>query len=164
MRLCNSIPFAPVMFLALSTAPASRADIGFTVSLNGAQAGTPSTGTGTGTLIVNDAQTQVTYNLTFQNLVGNRSAQHIHGPAPPGQTAGVLVHLSGTGMKSGTISGVATVNATIVGYMMAGSTFINIHTLAYEGDSGDGEIRGQIAHDITPTRLTTWGRIKVLYR
>ena len=164
MRFRNSVAFAAVTILALGTASASRADIGFRVSLDGAQAGTPSPGTGTGTLIVNNAQTQVTYNITYRNLVGSRNAQHIHGPAPAGMTAGVLVGLAGTGGTSGTISGVATVNATIVAYMTAGNTFVNIHTSAYEGVDGDGEIRGQITPDATPTRLTTWGRIKSLYR
>ena len=164
MRNRTSIAIAAVAILVLGTAPATRADIGFTVSLNGAQAGTPSPGTGTGTLIVNNAQTQVTYNITYRNLAGSRSAQHIHGPAPAGMTAGVLVDLAGAGTTSGTVSGVATVNATIVAYMMAGNTFVNIHTSAYEGIDGDGEIRGQIAYNVTPTRLTTWGRIKGLYR
>jgi len=164
VRHLNSIGIAAVTILALGTAPASRADIGFTVSLNGAQAGTPSPGTGTGTLIVNNAQTQVTYNITYRNLVGNRNAQHIHGPAPAGMPAGVIVDLAGTGTTSGTISGVATVSATIVAYMVAGNTFVNIHTSAYEGVDGDGEIRGQITYDATPTRHTTWGRIKGLYR
>ena len=57
----------------------------------------------------------------------------------------------------------ATVNPTIVAYMMAGNTYVVIHT-SQEGKDGGGEIRGQIAPDETPTRFTTWGRIKGLYR
>lgn len=163
MRLPNSIASAEVMILLLGTASASRADIGFTVSLNGAQAGTSSPGTGTGTLIVNNAQAQLTYNIAYQGLLGNRAAQHLHGPAPAGMVAAVLVGLAGTGIRSGTISGVAAVNPTIVGYMMAGNTYVVIHT-TLEGDDGGGEIRGQVTPDVTPTRLTTWGRIKSLYR
>jgi CHRD domain-containing protein len=164
VRPRNLVATAALTILVLATASASQANIGFSVSLNGAQAGTPSPGTGTGTLIVNDAQTQVTYNIAYTNLLGNRADQHIHGPAPAGLTAGVLVGLAGTGTRSGTISGTATVNATIVAYMLAGDTYVNIHTSMFEGDGGGGEIRGQITHDVTPARLTTWGRIKRLYR
>ena len=163
MRHRNSVAIAAVTILVLGTVEAAHADIGLTVSLNGAQAGTTSPGTGTGTLIVNNAQTQVKYNITYQNLLGDRAAQHLHGPAPAGKIAAVLVGLAGTGTRSGTISGVATVNPTIVAYMMAGNTYVVIHT-SQEGKDGGGEIRGQIGPDETPTRLTTWGRIKGLYR
>jgi hypothetical protein len=140
--------------------PAARADTGFSVSMNGAQAGTPSPGTGSGTIILNNAQDQIVYSMTYSGLVAARTNQHIHGPAAPGVTAGVLVPLSATGTTSGTLSGTAAVTPTIVGYLLAGNTYVNIHSGTYPG----GEIRGQVLLDPTPTHATTWGRIKQLYR
>ena len=150
-----------VAALALILAmPAAHADTGFSVTMDGAQAGTPSPGTGTGTIILNNAQTQIVYSLTYSGLTGNRTNQHIHGPAAPGVSAGVLVPLSATGTTSGTISGTAAVTPTIVGYMLAGNTYVNVHSATYSG----GEIRGQVLLDATPARATTWGRLKQLYR
>ncbi|HEY2955295.1 MAG TPA: CHRD domain-containing protein [Candidatus Eisenbacteria bacterium] len=162
MRLRFPIVFASAMLVMLGPIAAPWADTGFSVNLNGAQEvpANASPGTGSGTLVVNDAQTQVTYNITYQNLTSNRSAQHIHAPAPVGQNAGVAVGLSATGTTSGTVSGVAVVTTTLVRYMVNDSAYVNIHTANFPG----GEIRGQIMLDPTPTRTTTWGRIKQLFR
>src|SRR5262245_59540273 len=115
MRLRNSIALIATALL-VGGPLAAQADTGFSVSLNGLQEVGPnaSPGTGSGTLIVNNAQTQVTYNITYQNLTSTRTAQHIHGPAGPGVNAGVVLPLSATGTTSGTVSGVAAITGTIV--------------------------------------------------
>jgi len=162
MRIRYAIVFAAALVLAPALASLTFADAGYRVSLDGSQEvpANASEGLGFGTLIVDNAQTHVTYNLSYSGLTSDRTAQHIHGPAPVGVNAGVLVGLDGTGVMIGTISGVATINATIAGYIAAGQAYVNIHTLYFPG----GEIRGQIMPDATPTRPTSWGRIKKLYR
>ena len=150
-----------VAALALVLAvPAAQADTGFSCTLNGAQAGTPSLGTGSGTVVVANSQLSLVYNVTYTGLGTNRTNQHIHGPAAPGATAGVIVPFTGTGTTSGTLAGTAACTPTIVGYMLAGNTYVNIHSSGYPA----GEIRGQLYTDATPARGTSWSRIKTLYK
>ena len=66
---------------------------------------------------------------------------HIHGPAAEGKNAGVEVWLSKKGAAaSSPIKGEATLTADEAKQMMAGDTYVNVHTAAHPG----GEIRGQI--------------------
>ena len=162
MRIRNPIVFAATLLFVPAIASQGLADTGYTVTVNATQEVpvNASAAIGSGTLIVNLAQTQVTYNITYSGLSSNRTAQHIHGPAGASANAGVLVPLSATGNRSGTISGIAPITSLIAGYMATGQTYVNIHTSGLPG----GEIRGQVAADVTPTQLTTWGRIKKLYR
>lgn len=146
----------------LSAAPAS-ADTGFSAVINGAQEvpANASPGTGTATLVLNNAQTQLSYSVTYQNLTSNRTAAHIHGPAAPGTNAGVLHGLlNQTGTTSGSMNGVWNLSATNVSQLLNGLLYINIHSVNF----GPGEIRGQINSNPTSTRATTWGRLKTLYR
>jgi len=163
MRLRRSIVFTTATLLVVGPIAAPWADTGFTVSLNGAnERPTPvaTPGTGSGTIIMNNAQTQVTYSITYQDLLGTRTAQHIHGPASVNEAAGVMVGLSGTGTTSGTLAGVVAVTAIQARIILNDSSYVNIHTTSFPG----GEIRGQVHPDVTPTRATTWGRIKRLFR
>ena len=162
MRLRFSTLFVAAVLLVVGPIAAPWADTGFRANLDGLQEFpvNASPGTGSGTLIVNNAQTQVTYLITYQNLTANRTAQHIHAPAPAGVNAGVVIPLSATGTTSGTVSGVAAVTAVQFRWMLHDSAYVNIHTTNFPG----GEIRGQIHLDATPTQSTTWGRIKRLFR
>ena len=162
MRLRHSIAFASTTLLVLAPITAPWADTGFKVNLDGLQEVGPnaSPGTASGTLIVNNAQTQVTYNITYQNLTSDRTAQHIHAPAPAGVNAAVQIPLLATGTTSGTVSGVAAITTTQLRWMVNDSAYVNIHTTNFPG----GEIRGQVHLDATPTQSTTWGRIKRLFR
>ena len=69
----------------------------FTATLTGAQQVPPvaSSGTGTGTVLLNAAENQITVNLTFSGLTSNANAAHIHGPAAAGANAGVLFDFTG---------------------------------------------------------------------
>jgi hypothetical protein len=103
-------------------------------TLNGA---TPS---GTATVDVNTITGDVSVTGTFTGLTGNASAAHIHGLAPPGTPAGVLVPLTVDAAMSGNISGNGTLDAAGLTGLLQGQTYINIHTPT----NGPGEIRGQI--------------------
>jgi hypothetical protein len=91
--------------------------------------------------------TTITYTVTVSGLSGPITAAHIHGPANASVAANVIVPLSavtGSGTSftgSFTTTGNSTIDmATLVTHMLAGNTYINIHTAA----NPNGEIRGQI--------------------
>lgn len=128
----------------------------FTAAIISAQAGTifkgnlgsiqevptnASTGTGVGTVQINDAGTQITVQLTFNGLGSNQTAAHIHGAATHGQNAGVLFAVPITGTTSG---GSAVLNFNVtptqVADLRAGKWYFNVHSQNFPG----GEIRGQI--------------------
>ncbi|MEW6159851.1 MAG: CHRD domain-containing protein [Verrucomicrobiota bacterium] len=117
----------------------------FTVALSGAaERPNPVTtsGTGTGTLILDG--NKLTVDISYSGLTGTVSAGHIHGPATTEQAVGVLKGLipglGTTGATSGTIKGETTVNSATAKHMIAGMTYVNIHT----SFAGGGEIRGQV--------------------
>ncbi len=102
-----------------------------------------SLGTGFGILVL-DGNT-LTFNLSYKDLSGPARNGHIHGPATTSGSVGVLVDLSpynggGWGV-TGIISGVIVLTDAQKAHLMAGLTYVNLHTDAFPG----GEIRGQIA-------------------
>ena len=110
------------------------------VTLNGASevpsVTTPATGTASLTLIGN----QLLYTVNYSGLVGSAIASHIHGPAPPGSNAPVIVPFNAPSGTSGSISGTATLTTNEMAYLLAGQTYVNVHSTTNTG----GEIRGQI--------------------
>ncbi|HWQ92930.1 MAG TPA: CHRD domain-containing protein [Clostridia bacterium] len=82
----------------------------------------------------------------FADLTGPASAMHIHGPAPTGSNATVIVDLqpyhvvAADPAKGGLITGVIAFPTNAVADLLAGLTYINIHTATNPG----GEIRGQL--------------------
>ncbi len=64
-------------------------------------------------------------------------AAHIHGPADPGQNAGVTVPFKVTASP---IKGSKVLTPAQVADLEAGKDYVNIHTAANKG----GEIRGQL--------------------
>jgi hypothetical protein len=113
---------------------------------------TPASGFGTFMLV----GTQLTFSVNYQGLSGVASMAHIHGPASPGQNAGVLIDLApfngGAFGTSGTLTGTLPLNPAQLAAVIDGQTYVNIHTPA----NGDGEIRGQIAPKSTGVPLSAW--------
>jgi hypothetical protein len=111
---------------------------------------TPGTGTATATL--DDVTNQFDLMGTFSNLIGTTNNAHVHGPdAPPGTPAGVLFGINfDFGVTSGNFSFSGVITAAQTSEILAGETYINIHSTFRPG----GEIRGQIANPIPePTTL-----------
>lgn len=112
---------------------------------------TTATGDATFTAVTNGAVTTITYTVTVTgNLSGPVTAAHIHGPGGVNVAADIIVPLvvsstatTGTVVQgSFTTTGNATINmAQLLVHMLAGNTYVNLHTAANPG----GEIRGQIA-------------------
>ncbi|MCU0787293.1 MAG: CHRD domain-containing protein [Verrucomicrobia bacterium] len=87
----------------------------------------------------------LTFSVNYSGLTGPWTVAHIHGPAGVGTNGGVLINLApyadpanGT---EGTFSGVIVLSDAQKAQVLAGLTYVNVHTGANPG----GEIRGQIA-------------------
>lgn len=99
-------------------------------------------GTGSATVTLDSATNKLTWNVTFSGLTGPATAVHIHGPAPAGKNAGVLIWLSTKGQPATSpVSGSGTFTAAQASDLMNGQCYVNVHTAANPG----GEIRGQLA-------------------
>jgi plastocyanin len=113
-----------------------------TSRLDGAQAGVTTSGIGSSALLV--VGDRLTFEITYRNLTGTANDAHIHGPAPVGQGAGVLFDLvpfhNGAFGTSGSFTGTGTLSPSVLGYVIDGLTYINIHSSFADG----GEIRGQV--------------------
>lgn len=82
----------------------------------------------------------------FTDLSGAATVMHIHGPAGPGTNANVLISLvpynftAPNPTNGGVIYGNILVPTNVVPNLLAGLTYVNIHTATNPG----GEIRGQL--------------------
>lgn len=133
---------ASTALLAL-TSRSQAATTTFKADLKGASEvpSNTTTGTGTATVTLDPATRKITWNVTFSGLTGPATAVHIHGPAPVGKNAGVLIWLSTKGKTATSpVTGSATMTASQVSDLTSGQCYVNVHTAANPG----GEIRGQL--------------------
>ena len=119
----------------------------FGATINGTQASTTSTGSGTGTFKLNALKTQFTYSVSVTGLA-DLTAAHFHNAAA-GSNGGVVRTLSFTTTDSVTWTAAGTWTATetdqpltsaLVTELEAGNIYVNVHTTAVPA----GEIRGQV--------------------
>lgn len=121
----------------VSVTPAMAVTYSLVTTLDGAQAGTPSTATGSGTLSFDDVTNNLAWNISFQGLVS--TAAHFHGPAPAGSNAGIQISLS-SGSPISPLVGSAVLSADQETDLLNGLWYVNIHSSDYPL----GEIRGQL--------------------
>ena len=141
------------VILLLQASP-ELADTLYTAILNGPTAGTASPATGTATLTLNSAQTEVTYVVEYTGLQGNEIGAHLHN-APPGKDGPRLLLLFPGSLKVGTWA----VGAFEVEERNAGRAYINVHTELYP----TGEIRGDVTFTSVANEAVSWGSVKALY-
>jgi Cu/Zn superoxide dismutase len=91
-----------------------------------------------GTLTRSGAGATLQWSLTFSGLTGAAIAAHIH-TAARGVAGPVSVPLCGP-CETGA-SGTANIDATVLASILAGRTYVNVHTRT----NAPGEIRGQLA-------------------
>ena len=95
-------------------------------------------GTGTADVRYNSNSQMLSWSVTHSGLSGPVTAAHIHGPAGPGQNAGVLIPFTNVG--AGTITGEAKITPEQLAQLTSGQWYVNLHTAARPA----GEIRGQL--------------------
>ncbi len=109
---------------------------------------------GEGTFVIDTEMDTVSYYITYEDLTGEATAAHIHGPAGEGTVADVLFTLNlgnpasnppspitGAWDYSGFTGATGLVDiAALETALTSGNTYVNIHT----SSNPDGEIRGQI--------------------
>jgi len=123
------------------TSRARAASTTFKADMKASSEVPPNTTTGTGSATVTLDGDKITWNVTFSGLSGPATAAHIHGPAPAGKNAGVLVWLSTKGKPATSpLTGSATLTAAQASDLMNGECYVNVHTAKNPG----GEIRGQL--------------------
>jgi uncharacterized surface protein with fasciclin (FAS1) repeats len=110
------------------------------VALSGANEVPPVETAATGTATVTFDGTAVSVEGTYENLVVAGPGAHVHGPAPAGENAVVVVALAFDN-AAGTLSGSFEPTGEQIGWFLGGLLYINLHSEANPG----GEIRGQIA-------------------
>jgi len=110
------------------------------VAMNGASEVPAVPGNGTATASLTFVGSRLFYTVNYSGLSSAGTAMHIHGPADPTVGAGVLVPLNSPIGTNGTVSGSVALAPQIMAYLLAGQTYLNIHTV----NNGGGEIRGQI--------------------
>jgi uncharacterized protein (DUF1800 family) len=128
----------------------------YVTSLRPEDDSTITSGTGSATLLVDPAETQAVLRLTYNNLTTNRTGAHIHGPADPGQNAGIIFDIDvATPQADGSYlwvfqqSGNTTVQ-DIRDALHAGRLYLNIHSAKYP----NGEIRGHFNFAAGSTTFT----------
>src|SRR5262249_23711734 len=145
-RITSRFLFGFVALVALLPGSARGGSI-FIAHLNGAQETPPnvSPGSGVGTVTLNDAMTQITVTLDWQDLLAGATAAQIH-QAPPGR-AGPIVFPLAMGTGAGTIDGsidptsqTFAITPAQVADLKVGLDYIDIQTSVFPA----GEIRGQL--------------------
>jgi len=123
----------------LVVSPSLAKTMKFTANMNASQEVPPNDSAGKGTADVTyDTQSRkMSWTVKYSGLSGPAKAGHFHGPAGPGENAGVEVPLKT--LKS-PIKGSATLAPDQAKALLDGKLYLNLHTAAH----GDGEIRGQV--------------------
>ena len=98
-----------------------------------------STGTGAAEVQFNENTNKLTWKVTYSGLTGPATAGHIHGPAPAGQNAGVVIPFTAN-LNAQPITGETTITPAQYADLNAGLYYVNIHSARFPG----GEIRGQL--------------------
>lgn len=132
--------------VAASKLGSARADdppVQFHADLDAAHESPANQSQGTGRLegTLDKANKVFSYTLTYKGLSGPVTAAHLHGPAEPGQNAGVVVPLQAP--LTSPIKGKATLDDKQVDELTSGKLYVNLHT----AQNPNGELRGQVLKD-----------------
>jgi hypothetical protein len=158
--------FAAFFAMLAFALPAKATLYHFDALLDGLQETPPvvTPGTGVATATYDDVADTLSLHLTYSGLIAPVTAAHIHCCAVPGVPAGVAIDFLGKGFTFGlTADSYAHVftlgtdlviaHATFVAGLLAGETYINLHSAGYKPG---GEIRGQLLPSAVPLPGALW--------
>ncbi|WP_322867924.1 CHRD domain-containing protein [Aquicoccus sp. G2-2] len=128
---------ATIAACAVLALPAFADELKFTADLTAGAEVPPaeSAATGTADVTVDTEAKTVSWTVTVQDLSGDPTAAHIHGPAAAGENASPVIDMSDAIMD-----GNADITEDQIGELKDGKYYVNVHTGKYP----DGEIRGQL--------------------
>ncbi|ACA20986.1 CHRD domain containing protein [Methylobacterium sp. 4-46] len=111
----------------------------FRATLNGTSEVPPNQTKGSGEVTATyDPETKtLNWRGSYSGLTGSVTAAHFHGPAAPGQNAGVLIPAPAA---TSPFEGSAALDEAKAADLLAGKLYFNIHT----AENPKGEIRGQV--------------------
>lgn len=123
----------------LAAAPAFADEVAYGAQLSGTNESPPNDSPGAGSADMRyDTEThELTWTIEYKDLTGDSIGAHIHGSAPPGTNAGVLIPFQS---PKSPITGSATLTETQAKALEDGKLYVNIHTQKHPG----GELRGQL--------------------
>ncbi len=127
----------------LLTTPAHAVTTTIEVTLDGAQSGVASPGTGSATVIVDDVANTLFVSLTYQGLLYPTIDAHIHCCADPSMSAPVIIPFVPPfvlGDVQGSFEQTFAISDEQEMQVLSGLSYINIHTTVFPA----GEIRGNI--------------------
>jgi hypothetical protein len=140
-RAALIIPVTLTVILAFSAFPASAVEKPFSAVLTGGQEVPQNVSEAFGVAFVTfDTITKMLcYSVTFNELGSDETAAHFHGPAAPGENAGVIFAITPVPgkVKNGCVGPLSTQQ---IKQLNKGQVYLNIHTVEFPG----GEIRGQV--------------------
>jgi hypothetical protein len=136
MRTCPALLCLASAIAAASTSVALAASVTFRAEINGKNVVPPSNAKATGYLTATfDTLTRrLTWSGSYSGLSSKIRGIHLHGPANPNETAGIVQTIRSLSGES------ATLTEKEAADLIAGTWYVDIHTRAY----GGGEIRGQL--------------------
>ena len=125
---------------AIAAAPISAPPIALTTQLSGASEVPPVMTNGKGALeaTLTPGTNLLVWKITYSDLSGPPTGAHFHGAAMPGQNAAIIVPI--TDSLTSPIYGSATLSPSQVADLLAGTWYLNLHTVA----NPSGEVRGQV--------------------
>lgn len=141
-HLIKHLTLAAPLFAAFSPADAEIIAIS-NIAIDGFQVTTPipDAGSGIASVTINTDTRRIDIAGSYSNMLGNVIAAHLHGPADFGVDSPLIIApLTHTGGFEGTFTGSRALTSRQLDDVLAGLTYINVHTEAHTG----GEIRGQI--------------------
>ena len=142
MRLSlATVAAAAALSFALVAAPALASQVQYHAVLSGQSETPPNDSKGTGTVDATyDTDTKtLTWKITYQDMSGDATAAHFHGPAKAGEKADPVVPIPDP--LASPISGSATLTDAQYDDLNKGMWYFNLHTAKFP----DGEVRGQMA-------------------